>query len=139
MESIKKLEDNWSKNQKKLAADRLALGEKNGLDITSNGNVTSLVMHDDMFVHLAVIFSLNLIYILPCFVQRSVAPALDEVSELKKLLQKEAQSKMAAEEEVNRLKLQITEYKKVEVCPENLLCCGFVSGLFISSSKFEIP
>uniref|UniRef100_A0A1J3HJG7 Kinesin-like protein n=1 Tax=Noccaea caerulescens TaxID=107243 RepID=A0A1J3HJG7_NOCCA len=46
---------------------------------------------------------------------RSVAPALDEVSELKKLLQKEAQSKMAAEEEVNRLKLQLTEFKKVEV------------------------
>lgn len=40
MESIKKLEENWSKNQKKLAAERLALGEKNGLDITSNGNVT---------------------------------------------------------------------------------------------------
>ncbi|CAD5312515.1 unnamed protein product [Arabidopsis thaliana] len=88
MESIKKLEENWSKNQKKLAAERLALGEKNGLDITSNGNVTSLV--------------------------RSIAPALEEVSELKKLLQKEAQSKMAAEEEVNRLKHQLNEFKKVE-------------------------
>jgi kinesin family protein 5 len=83
MESIKKLEENWSKNQKKLAAERLALGEKNGLDITSNGN-------------------------------RSIAPALEEVSELKKLLQKEAQSKMAAEEEVNRLKHQLNEFKKVE-------------------------
>jgi kinesin family protein 5 len=49
MESIKKLEENWSKNQKKLAAERLALGEKNGLDITSNGNVTSLVVHDIFF------------------------------------------------------------------------------------------
>ncbi|XP_010494172.1 PREDICTED: kinesin-like protein KIN-UA [Camelina sativa] len=46
---------------------------------------------------------------------RSIAPALEEVSELKKLLQKEAQSKMAAEEEVNRLKQQLTELKKVEV------------------------
>lgn len=49
MESIKKLEENWSKNQKKLAAERLALGEKNGLDITSNGNVKSLVAHDIVF------------------------------------------------------------------------------------------
>ncbi|CAH8252056.1 unnamed protein product [Arabidopsis lyrata] len=87
IESIKKLEENWSKNQKKLAAERLALGEKNGLDITSHGNVTSLL---------------------------SIAPAIEEVSELKKLLQKEAQSKMAAEEEVNRLKHQLTEFKKVE-------------------------
>ncbi|XP_010476214.1 PREDICTED: kinesin-like protein KIN-UA [Camelina sativa] len=46
---------------------------------------------------------------------RSIAPAIEEVSELKKLLQKEAQSKMAAEEEVNRLKQQLTELKKVEV------------------------
>jgi len=36
------------------------------------------------------------------------------------LLQKEAQSKMAAEEEVNRLKHQLNEFKKVEVYPENL-------------------
>lgn len=49
MESIKKLEENWSKNQKKLAAERLALGEKNGLDITSNGNVKSLFAHDTVF------------------------------------------------------------------------------------------
>ncbi|CAN8294001.1 unnamed protein product [Cochlearia groenlandica] len=84
MESIKKLEENWSKNQRKLAAERLALGEKNGIDITSNGN-------------------------------RSIAPVLEEVSELKKLLHKEAQQKMAAEEEVNILKLQLSEFKKVEV------------------------
>ncbi|KAL1199080.1 Kinesin-like protein KIN-UA [Cardamine amara subsp. amara] len=84
MESIKKLEENWSKNQKKLAAERFALGEKNGLDITSNGN-------------------------------RSIAPVLEEVSELKMLLQKEAQLKMAAEEEVKRLQHQLAEFKKVEV------------------------
>uniref|UniRef100_M4DTC3 Kinesin-like protein n=1 Tax=Brassica campestris TaxID=3711 RepID=M4DTC3_BRACM len=46
---------------------------------------------------------------------RSIAPALEEVSELKRMVQKEAQLKMAAEEEVNRLKLQLTESKKVEV------------------------
>ncbi|ESQ35587.1 hypothetical protein EUTSA_v10006731mg [Eutrema salsugineum] len=46
---------------------------------------------------------------------RSIAPASEEVSELKKLLQKEAQLKMAAEEEVNRLKFQLAESKKVEV------------------------
>ncbi|XP_048613979.1 kinesin-like protein KIN-UA [Brassica napus] len=46
---------------------------------------------------------------------RSIAPALEEVSELKRMVQKEAQLKMAAEEEVNRLKLQLTESKRVEV------------------------
>lgn len=46
---------------------------------------------------------------------RSIAPALEEVSELKKTVQKEAQLKMAAEEEVNRLKLQLAEFKRVEV------------------------
>ncbi|KAJ0229154.1 Kinesin-like protein KIN-UA [Hirschfeldia incana] len=46
---------------------------------------------------------------------RSIAPALEEVSELKRMVQKEAQLKMAAEEEVNRLKLQLTEFKRVEV------------------------
>ncbi|CDY30080.1 BnaC05g09400D [Brassica napus] len=46
---------------------------------------------------------------------RSIAPALEEVSELRRMVQKEAQLKMAAEEEVNRLKLQLTESKRVEV------------------------
>ncbi|CAN6907945.1 hypothetical protein F2Q68_00042466 [Brassica cretica] len=36
MESIKKMEESWSKNQKNLAAERLALGVENGLDITVN-------------------------------------------------------------------------------------------------------
>ncbi|CAH2038112.1 unnamed protein product [Thlaspi arvense] len=45
---------------------------------------------------------------------RSIASASEEVSELKKMLQKEAQLKMAAEEEVNKLKHQLTELKKVE-------------------------
>lgn len=79
-----------------------------------------------------------MIYIYFLFLQRSIAPALEEVSELKKLLQKEAQSKMAAEEEVNRLRLQLTEYKKVEVCPENLPLSVFFLrscfGLFIDYS-----
>lgn len=79
---------------------------------------------------------LALIYIF--FIQRSIAPAIEEVSELKKLLQKEAQSKLAAEEEVNRLKHQLTEFKKVEVYPENLpllILFWFVCGLFIFNSK----
>lgn len=58
MESIKKLEENWSKNQKKLAAERLALGEKNGLDITSNGNVTVSLSSCMLFVHSLVDISL---------------------------------------------------------------------------------
>ncbi|KAH0866366.1 hypothetical protein HID58_083577 [Brassica napus] len=36
MESIKKMEESWSKNKKNLAEERLALGVENGLDITVN-------------------------------------------------------------------------------------------------------
>ncbi|XP_010553480.1 PREDICTED: kinesin-like protein KIN-UA [Tarenaya hassleriana] len=84
MESMKELEEKFSMNQQKLAAERLALGEKKGIGITSNGN-------------------------------RSIAPSIEEVSELKKLLQKETQLRVAAEEEINSLKIQLSELKKAEV------------------------
>ncbi|XP_019059467.1 PREDICTED: kinesin-like protein KIN-UA isoform X2 [Tarenaya hassleriana] len=83
-DSIKKLEEKWSKNQQKLPAERLALGEKKGIDVTSNGN-------------------------------GSVTPSIEEAFELKKLLQKETQLRIAAEEEINSLKLRFSELKNLEV------------------------
>ena len=49
-------------------------------------------------------------------VQSSKLSAVEEVAELKKLLQKESLLRKAAEEEVNNLKSQIAQWKRSEVC-----------------------
>ncbi|KAG8659352.1 hypothetical protein MANES_02G032100v8 [Manihot esculenta] len=81
MESIKKLEEKWMKNQQKHAIDGNKVGLKgDGSDVTSKGEVA----------------------------------AVKEVAELKKLLQKEALLMKAAQEEVDNLKSQLAQSKKLE-------------------------
>jgi hypothetical protein len=51
-----------------------------------------------------------------CGSQSSKVSAVEEVAELKKVLQKESLLRKAAEEEVNSLKSQLAQCKRSEVC-----------------------
>lgn len=84
MQSIKKLEEQWVMNQRKHGSERTTFGLK-----------------DDNFDK-----TLNGVV--------SVASAAEEIAELKKLLQNEASLRTATEEEVNNLKSQVVQWKRIE-------------------------
>ncbi|KAJ9706747.1 hypothetical protein PVL29_001961 [Vitis rotundifolia] len=84
MQSIKKLEEQWVMNQRKHGSER-----------------TTFELKDDNFDK-----ALNRVV--------PVASAAEEISELKKLLQNEASLRTATEEEVNNLKSQVVQWKRIE-------------------------
>ncbi|GMY30131.1 kinesin-like protein KIN-UA [Fagus crenata] len=84
MESIKKLEEQLVKNQQKNGSEKVPVGLKDD-DSALTSNTKS-----------------------------SKLSAVEEVAELKKLLQKESLLRKAAEEEVNNLKSQIAQWKRSE-------------------------
>jgi hypothetical protein len=60
--------------------------------------------------------SLSMLHHSQCGSQSSKVSAVEEVAELKKVLQKESLLRKAAEEEVNSLKSQLAQCRRSEVC-----------------------
>ncbi|KAF5478398.1 hypothetical protein F2P56_004960 [Juglans regia] len=84
MESIKKLEEQLVKNQQKHGFEKVPVGSENDCSALTSNTESSKIS------------------------------AIEEVSELKKLLQKESLLRKAAEEEVNSLKSQLAQWKRSE-------------------------